>query len=236
MRCALITCLVLIATSACNGAGSGGSAQPRPNLTIAASSTPTEAASARPAPTKAAPIVLAPALLTARDFGPPYTQQAPSPSTPSDDKSGCPALDKLSVNASTGTSSASASFTAGAQGPFVNETLDAEAPGMLATEFHTARRAITRCTTLKVPLGSGQFLDLTMTPIRVGGRDGGIGEELYGTLAGRQVSGTLDVEQVNAQVAMTFVFFQLDSGSSQEADALATQALQKAARVLGRSG
>lgn len=219
----LVVAVVLLAgcgsaTSRANGP-SGGKAAASSGSTTAPSPPTTAFVVATAAQLQAA-------LLTQSDIGSPYVSQPSSGSDSGTKASGCPGLsnDLNSQSPSPGEINEEADFQAGETGPFVTETLLAEPQAQFLTDLKQAVDELTSCKELTIS-SSGTTVSFSLSPINFA--PGSSAARLDGTYQGLQLNGYLAVQRVH-DAGMLFFYFQIGSGSSQDASAIYSKALDKA--------
>jgi len=222
---------------------SGGTASKTTSTTTSSSpagdATTTTAASTTTTTTVTLPTAaeLQAALLSQSDLGAPYSAQQSSGASESGSSdqsaSGCPGLSReLNSGSSsrTGLVSDAADFTAGQTGPFVIEQLLTGPPAQFASDYNQSVSDLKSCRNLTLTSG-GTKLDFTLTPINF--VSGATAARMDATYEGVQVNGYIAVQRVGS-AGLVFLFFQIGSGSSQEAYTIYTQALKKAQSHLGQ--
>ncbi|MCG6495796.1 hypothetical protein [Kitasatospora sp. A2-31] len=217
------------------------SGSPRPPaVTVQASGTTTVQA-AQPAPASQLPTdaQLSTALLTAAELGPDFTEVPPStgssPSGGASPVSGCDALRALLARQGAEPTPQQphqgVEFEGPGGNPMVTESLTAEDPAKLTGDFATVTEAFANCHSLTFDDGTGTSVTFTVTPITLGERHDAPAVRLDGTLAGVQLNGYIGIERFGP-TALSYGFFQRDSGSSQLASLYYRAAVAKAERTL----
>ena len=222
---------------------SGGTASEATSTTTSSSpagdATTTTAASTTTTTTVTLPTAaeLQAALLSQSDLGAPYSAQQSSGASESGSSdqsvSGCPGLSRelnSGSSSQTGLVSDAADFTAGQTGPFVIEQLLTGPPAQFASDYNQSVSDLKSCRNLTLTSG-GTKLDFTLTPINF--VSGATAARMDATYEGVQVNGYIAVQRVGS-AGLVFLFFQIGSGSSQEAYTIYTQALKKAQSHLGQ--
>jgi len=170
--------------------------------------------------------------LTAAEVGPPYTLEPSSAASSNSDQmtaSGCPGLSReINAGPESGITHAEADFTAGQSGPFFSEVLLTEPPSQLDSDYSQSVKDLASCSNLTLN-SAGTSIAFTLTPLNFA--PGATGARLDGSLQGVQLNGYLAIQRIG-QAALLFVYFQIGSGSSQDAYALYTQAAAKAKSAL----
>jgi hypothetical protein len=123
---------------------------------------------------------------------------------------------------------ASASFTSGTTGPFVEQDLCVAPVSAFEPVFTKISGDLASCKQLTIT-SDGETLRFDLTPFNFAA--GGTAARLDGTYQGEQLNGYLAVQKVSQNVAMLFFYFQIGSGSSQEAFQIYTVAIDKAKRA-----
>ena len=202
-----------------------------PAAHVAESPATTATASPSPTPTVTVPTEsqLKSGLLTAAEIGAPYKAETAS-GTSNARIGGCEALANLMNDTSTnpGEVTATADFTAGESGPFVTQALTAEPVSSFERSLKTVTDALASCAHLTVS-EDGTSLSFELTPIHFA--EGATAKRIDGTYQGIPLNGYLAVERISRNVAMVFFYFQIGSGSSQDAYRVYTLAADKAMRV-----
>ncbi|WBP86094.1 hypothetical protein [Kitasatospora cathayae] len=217
-------------------------------LVVAAALGPAAAAGAAgavgdaPTPTLPSADQLKPALLTVDDVGPGYTEvpstesPSPSPSANPTPVSGCDALSALINTHATapgpGTPHAETELDGQDGNPMVIESLTAEDPAKLTTDFNTATDAFKTCHTITFNAGTEDSVTFTVTPVTLGDRPDAPAVRLDGTVAGVQLNAYLGVERFGT-VAMAYGFFQRQASDSQTASMQYRTAVAKVEHTLG---
>ena len=207
---------------------------------------PAGAAVADPAPALPSADQLKSALLGVDDLGPDYTEaptpdsHSPSPSpSPSADPTpvtGCDALSALITMHATAPGPATPQAETELDGqdgsPMVTESLTAEDPGRLTTDFNTATDAFKTCHTITFNAGTEDSVTFTVTPVTLGDRQDAPAVRLDGTLAGVQLNAFVGIERFGT-VGMVYGFFQRESSDAQTASMQYRTAVAKVERTLG---
>ncbi|MFF9644060.1 hypothetical protein [Kitasatospora aureofaciens] len=213
-------------------------------LVAAATLGPAGAAGADPAPALPSADQLKSALLGVDDLGPDYTE-APTPDSPSPSPSpssdptpvtGCDALSALITMHATAPGPATPQAETELDGqdgsPMVTESLTAEDPGRLTTDFNTATDAFTTCHTITFNAGTEDSVTFTVTPVTLGDRQDAPAVRLDGNLAGVQLNAFVGIERFGT-VGMVYGFFQRESSDAQTASMQYRTAVAKVERTLG---
>jgi hypothetical protein len=162
-------------------------------------------------------------------LGPPFTADSSGPTSGTDatTASGCePLADMLNASSGNTGTQVEADFSAGDQGPYLEETLTTAADQVaLADSYEQVRAAMAQCSSLTFHSEGGAVLTFDASPMTFGG-PGSAALRLDGTYQGVQVNGYLAVERIGP-VLLTYVYFQIGSGSSQLAVAYYAQAAAK---------
>lgn len=169
------------------------------------------------------------ALLTAAELGPQFTAVDPGGTSGSGTTvGGCEPLAGL-LNTPSGTDAQTqveAKFTAGDQGPYLDETLTTAADqAALANAYEQLRAAMAQCHALTLQSEGSAVLAFDVSPMNFGGPGSGA-LRLDGTYQGIQINGYLAVEKIGP-VLLGYEYFQIGDGSSQLAVAYYTQAAAK---------
>ena len=195
---------------------------------------PAGAAVADPAPALPSADQLKSALLGVDDLGPDYTE-APTPDSPSP-VTGCDALSALITMHATAPGPATPQAETELDGqdgsPMVTESLTAEDPGRLTTDFNTATDAFKTCHTITFNAGTEDSVTFTVTPVTLGDRQDAPAVRLDGTLAGVQLNAFVGIERFGT-VGMVYGFFQRESSDAQTASMQYRTAVAKVERTLG---
>lgn len=210
--------LLALATglAACGG-GSAGTAAKSTEPSKPVSSVPTESQ-------------LKSALLTADELGAPW-QAYTSSGGGAGSASGCePLASELnSTSTNPGEVSVNAEFAAGSLA-FVEQKLVAEPASTFDASLKKAKDAIGTCNTNLVLNADGMTLSFDVTPFNFA--PGSTGARLDATYQGVQVNGYLSVARVsNRNIALSFLYLQIGSSSSQNADHIYRLADDKATRT-----
>jgi len=225
-RLAAITAVAAILGPAATGCGTSSQSS-----TATTSSSPPAPATSSALPSAAQ---LESALLTPGDLGTGFTTEPPtagSGSSGNTTTSGCQGIENL-VNGTPGAQQTEqeSDLTGGQTGPFVEEVLLTEPTHTLAQDYARDQAAMTSCTALTFSEGA-TTLSLTLSPIHFGG-PGTTSVRMDGTLDGIQVNGYIAIDRLGS-VELGFIYFQLESGSSQLASYYFTLAVAKAHSALG---
>ncbi|WP_395293693.1 hypothetical protein ACF9IK_08840 [Kitasatospora hibisci] len=180
------------------------------------------------------------ALLTAAELGPEFTEVPPStgssPSGGASPVSGCDALRALlarqGAEPAPQQSHQEVEFEGPGGSPMVTESLTVEDSAKLTGDFATVTEAFTNCQSLTFDDGAGTSVTFTATPITLGERRDAPAVRLDGILGGVQLNGYIGIERFGP-TALSYGFFQRDSGSSQLASLYYRAAVAKAERTLG---
>ncbi|MFD0349821.1 hypothetical protein ACFQ0M_34940 [Kitasatospora aburaviensis] len=179
------------------------------------------------------------ALLTAAELGPEFTEVPPStgsaPSEGASPVSGCDALRALlnrqAAEPTPQQPHQEAEFEGSGGNPMVTESLTAEDSAKLTGDFATVTEAFANCHSLTFDDGTGTAVTFTVTPITLGERHDAPAVRLDGILSGVQLNGYIGIERFGP-TALSYGFFQRDSGSSQLASLYYRAAVAKAERTL----
>jgi hypothetical protein len=173
------------------------------------------------------------ALLTVADLGSPYTADTSSDNS-TEKAGGCEGLanDLNNTSSTPGEVEASASFTAGTTGPFVEQDLWAAPLSSFEPVITKISKDLASCKQLTFT-SDGETLTFDLTPFNFAA--GATAARLDGTYQGEQLNGYTAVQRVSENVAMLFTYFQIGSGSSQEAFQIYTVAIEKAKRAFPSS-
>ncbi|MFH9349001.1 hypothetical protein [Kitasatospora sp. NPDC017646] len=209
-------------------------------LVAAAALVPAGAAGAEPAPALPTADQLKSALLSVNDLGPAYTGapagESPGPSANPTPVSGCDALDALINMHATAPGPATPRAETELDGqdgnPMVTESLTAEDPARLTTDFDTATDAFRTCHTITFNAGTEDSATFTVTPVALGDRQDAPAVRLDGTIAGVRLSAYLGVERFGT-VGMVYGFFQREASDAQTASAQYRTAVAKVEHTLG---
>ncbi|MEE1822763.1 hypothetical protein PUR61_11235 [Streptomyces sp. BE20] len=216
------------------------SARPAPAVTLATAAGATVAA----APAAAAQLPtddrLRAALLTADELGPDFTElpvgASPSPESDASPVAGCDALRALlnreTARGPSGRPHQGVEFDGPAGNPMITESLTAEEPDRLTTDFAAVTAAFADCRSITFTDDTGAPVVFTVTPVALGDRPGAPAVRLDGELAGIPLNGYLGLERLG-DVALSYGFFQRDSVSPQLASLYYRAAVAKAERNLG---
>ncbi|MFI5647274.1 hypothetical protein [Kitasatospora sp. NPDC051705] len=208
----------------------------------ASAAAPAVPAVARAVPAQDLPSVdqLRSALLTAADLGPDYTE-APSSESPGPEEnptpvSGCDALSAL-INMRTGqngpaTPHAEVELDGPDGNPMVTQSLTAEDPAKLTSDFNTVSDALKSCHSITFNAGTEDTVTFTVSPVALGDRQDAPAVRLDGTLAGVQLNAFVGIERFG-DVGMAFGFFQRQGADSQLASLQYRTAVAKVERTLG---
>lgn len=236
MRRTVVAIAVLTAvTAGCSsGARHSGSTATSTRSADAAASRPSTAAPSTAASTTSTTVALLSsaqlqgALLNAAEVGQSYTLQPSSASNSGSDQTtatGCLGLSReINAGPASGITQVEADFTAGQSGPFFAEVLLTEPPIQFDSDYSQSVKDLASCRNLTID-SAGSSIAFTLMPINFA--SGATAARLDGSLQGVQVNGYL-AEQRIGQAALLFFYFQIRSGSSQQAYALYTQAAAKA--------
>ncbi|MFJ3792554.1 hypothetical protein [Kitasatospora sp. NPDC090091] len=213
-----------------------GSPRP-PAVTVQAAAV--RAAQAAPAGQLPTDAQLRTALLTAAELGPEFTEVPPStgssPSGGASPVSGCDALRALLARQGAEPAPQQphqeVEFEGPGGSPLVTESLTAEDSAKLTGDFATVTEAFANCHSLTFDDGTGTSVTFTVTPITLGERPDAPAVRLDGILSGVQLNGYIGIERFGP-AALSYGFFQRDSGSSQLASLYYRAAVAKAERTL----
>jgi hypothetical protein len=224
---AAVAAILGVAATGC-GTSTGTGAQ---SSTATTSSSPPAAATSSALPSAAQ---LESALLTPGDLGTGFTTEPPTAGSGTSDNattSDCQGIENL-VNGTPGVQETEqeSDLTGGQTGPFVEEILLTEPTHALAQDYARDEAALTSCTTLTIS-EDATTLTLTLSPIHFGG-PGTTSVRMDGTLDGIQVNGYIAIDRLGS-VELGYIYFQLESGSSQLASDYFTLAVAKAHSALG---
>ncbi|MFJ8435352.1 hypothetical protein ACIQ9P_29055 [Kitasatospora sp. NPDC094019] len=180
------------------------------------------------------------ALLTAAELGPDFTEipadPNPSPEADASPVAGCDALRALLNRNPAGASAQGphqeAQFDGPDGNPMITESLTAEEASRLDADFATVGAAFADCHSITFTDDTGAAVTFSVSPIALGDRADAPAVRLDGTLAGVRLNGYLGVERLG-DVALSYGYFQRESGESQLASLYYRAAVAKAERTLG---
>ncbi|MFD8708411.1 hypothetical protein ACFV1W_38515 [Kitasatospora sp. NPDC059648] len=209
-------------------------------LVAAATVGPAGAAGADPAPPLPSADQLKSALLGVNDLGPDYTEapatESPSPSANPTPVTGCDALSALITMHPTATDPATPRAETELDGqdgnPMVTQSLTAEDPGRLTSDFDTAADAFKTCHTITFNADTEDSVTFTVTPVTLGDRQDAPAVRLDGTIAGVRLNAFVGIERFGT-VGMVYGFFQRESADAQTASMQYRTAVAKVEHTLG---
>jgi hypothetical protein len=225
------------AIAASGAAGCAGSSPPTPtahspSLPSSRSAGSRTVLTPTPTPSLSAEARLPSALLQASDLGPSFSEVTSAGGGPAAVKvTGCPSL-ATSINSPPGAQRVlqqSASFSGGALGPFVEESLIARPAAEMGSDYAGMRAAIASCHFLGFA-GYGQTMIFKLTPVSFG-QPGSSAVRMDADFHGILVDGYLAIDRIG-NVALIYIFYQFESRSAQPAHTFYERAAGKARRVL----
>ena len=217
---ALVISAVLLSSCGSHGSGSAQSASTLPPSLPAVAKTQLQSA-----------------LLTAAEVGSAYTATPVGSGSGSGGQthaSGCSGLARdinggNSGSQPPGTNDVEADFQAGQQGPFVVESLISEPGRGFEGDYAKTVAEVKACKSLTIA-SSGISLTFRLTPVDFG--SGATAARLDGTFHTLSLNGYLAAARVR-NVGILFFYFQIGSGSSQEASGIFAGAISKVTTNLG---